>query len=63
MTLDETIKRLQELREQVGGDADIGWVQGGYVVRPFGLRAAAVGKSEKSKVVSRGGIPVVMFTR
>ncbi len=63
MTLDEAIKRLQELREQVGGDTEVRHSPSGWAHQFTGIHIAHVGKNDHSKLVSRGGIPVVLFTR
>jgi hypothetical protein len=64
LKLDDAIKQLQELREQIGGDAQVRYSM--YGVQAMKISDATIGKVAKkngAQIVSRGGVPVVLFTR
>lgn len=59
-TLDELIAALQDKREKLGGDTRvmIRWLDG---AREFGVGEGATGKGQPFKLVTRGGVPVVLL--
>lgn len=66
-TLDQLISHLQELRETIGGDAPGSArvalsLVGVRQLQPIDVGLAAVGKSDPTRLVSRGGVPCVVFS-
>ncbi len=64
MTLDQAITELEILRKKLGGGTQLvirGYAMG-YYAKPIDVfRSAVVGRSDPTKFVSFGGVPVVFI--
>lgn len=63
MNVAELIKRLEYVRDDLGPETDVVLPSGvhGYVKSVISTTTAIVGKSDRSKLVSRGGVPVFVL--